>query len=60
MPKRLRFPWPDAELQQRVEAAVRDYWRRRGGQSTRQKAAGVTDTGTPRRGDRRSAPERVL
>jgi restriction endonuclease XhoI-like protein len=46
MPRTRQFPWSDPELHRRVEACVRDYWDRRGGQSRRQKAAGVTDTGT--------------
>lgn len=41
-----RFPWSNAELHSRVASAVQEYWSRRGGQSQRQRNAGVTDTGT--------------
>jgi hypothetical protein len=46
MPRTAKFPWSDAELHSRLESAVRGYWNSRGGQSKKQKAAGVLDTGS--------------
>lgn len=39
------LPWTTAELERRVREAVQSYWNARGGQATRQRTAGVTDTG---------------
>ncbi len=46
MPFAAEFPWKEPELTQRVQAAVRKYWQRRGGQSSRQDESGVKDTGS--------------
>jgi hypothetical protein len=40
------FPWSDQQLHESVTAAVSAYWSARGGQSRRQKDAGITDAGT--------------
>jgi hypothetical protein len=47
MPKSTAFPWTDEEIERRVRAAVRAYWRSRSGQASKQKGLGVVaDYGT--------------
>lgn len=40
------FPWTEEQLSHRIRDAVRGYWHVRSGQADRQRAAGVSDTGT--------------
>ncbi|HEY5086473.1 MAG TPA: PaeR7I family type II restriction endonuclease [Gemmatimonadaceae bacterium] len=42
----VRFPWSDSETNHRIQAAVRQYWQARRGQSQRQIDAGKPDAGT--------------
>jgi len=46
MPRATDFPWTKEQLTEHVRAAVKGYWRSRGGQSKQQDRRGVTDTGT--------------
>lgn len=46
MPRDTDFPWTKEQLAKYVSAAVKTYWRSRGGQSKQQGRRGVKDTGT--------------